>query len=210
MNSCRIFLMALDMLKVTNQMKRMAATTLALALAANLSAAVPPELSQEHFGINLGMDLRTLASKCRQARVSADTKKWSFKDKDHPGRIIGLKGALSGNKAVRETKVSLCADRVYQIEVVFKDGSLRNYNVLKVALAKKYTIVDGSLFDAMDTRAQFSTKIDRQSVSITLEYDITYSEQGGTVSVSYEYDAIQKLITEEMNRRKASKVKDDL
>lgn len=191
-------------------MKKTAVILLALACALSVRAEEPPTLTQEFFGINLGMDLKTLAGKCRQAGVSADTQRWSFQDKDHPGRIIGLNGALNGNKAIKETKVSSYNDRVYEIELVFSDGSLQNYNVLKGALEKKYGKDKAGMFDAMETKSRFSTTIDGQSVSITLNHDISFTEQGGTVSVSYEYDAIQKLVIEEMNRRKASKVVDDL
>jgi hypothetical protein len=62
----------------------------------------------------------------------------------------------------------------------------------------------------METKSRFSTTVDGQAVSITLNHDIAFTEDGGVLSVSYEYDAIQKLVVDEMNRRKASKVVDDL
>ena len=179
-------------------------TVLTLACALSVYAQEAPTLTQAHFGINLGMGLKELSGKCRQAGVSADTQRWSFQDKDHPGRIIGLNGALNGNKAIKETKVSAYNDRVYEIELVFKDASLQNFNIHKAALKKEYGRGKSGVFDSMGTKSRFSTTVGDQSVSITLNHDISFNEQGGTLSLSYEYDAIQKLVVEEMNRRKAS------
>ncbi len=181
-------------------------TVLTLACALSVYAQEAPTLTQAHFGINLGMGLKELSGKCRQAGVSADTQRWSFQDKDHPGRIIGLNGALNGNKAIKETKVSAYNDRVYEIELVFKDASLQNFNIHKAALKKEYGRGKSGVFDSMENKVthKFYDHAVDQSVSITLNHDISFNEQGGTLSLSYEYDAIQKLVVEEMNRRKAS------
>lgn len=189
-------------------MKRTAVALLvlayALAYAVSTYAEEPPTLTQEYFGINLGMDLKTLAAKCRQAGVSADTQKWSY-----PGRIIGLNGALNGNQAIKETKGFSYNDRVYMIELVFKDGSPQNYYALKGALEKKYG-KDEAVLGAVEMESRFSTTVDGQAVSITLDRDVWFTESGEVLSVSYNYDALWKLVVEERNRRKVSKVVDDL
>ena len=134
----------------------------------------PPVLSQAFFGINLGESLKSLGEKCRKAVVSADGNKWNFGDKDFPGRIISLNGALNGNKAVKETQVSIYSNRVFAIELVFADTSEQNYNVLKSSLEKKYGKDKGGLFDAVEDKSRFTTTVDDQSVRIVLNRDITF------------------------------------
>lgn len=191
-------------------MKKLALLALVSLVAGIVMADEPTALSQAFFGVNLGEPLKALGEKCRNAAVSADGDKWHFQDKDHPGRIISLNGALNGNKSIKETKVSVYSNRVYEIELIFADASLQNYNVLKESLEKKYGKNKAGLFDAMETKSHFTTTVDGQSVSITLNHDIAFNEEGGTMSVSYQYDAIQKMVVEDMNRRKAAKVADDL
>ena len=199
----------LDSLKVSAPTPRVAAPT-PLPKPKGPPADSSPLLTKtDRFGVRLGESTETLEWNCRQAGEAIDKDAWVFEDKDHPGRIWSFAGALNGNDAVKTTEVSVYNGRVYQVKVLFKDSSLQNYKVLTGSLEKKYGKNKAGLRDAMESKSGFSTSDGEHKVQIVLNHDLGFMEDD-TLSLRYVHDALSDQVMEEIERRKASKVADDL
>jgi len=169
----------------------------------------PLILSSERFGVRLGESIDTVESKCSSANIELQKGLWSYEDEDHPGVIWSFQGALNGNDAVKMTRLSTFRDRIYEVKILFKDSSLPNYHVLIASLEKKYGKNEAGFFDSIETKGTFVTTDRGQKVEVVLNHDMGIMEDD-TLALSYTHCRLQDQVIEEVRRRKASKVVDDL
>jgi len=154
------------------------------------------------FGVRLGESLRSLK---KRFTVTAST--YSFEDKDHPGRLWDIN---SSNSNVKRLMVSMFNERVYRINILFADGSKTNYETIREQLKRKYQSEDkGGLTGAMFGEAKFMTTLDGIRIGIELNHDIGFMEDD-KLELNYSHIAIRQKVYEEIQERKAAKVKADL
>lgn len=162
----------------------------------------------DHFGIRLGESVETLEWNCQQVGLSIN-KNGKFEDKDHPGNVYLLSGAVNGNEAIKTTKVLIYNGRVYQVEFLFEDSSPRNYDVLTTSLEKKYGKIKASDFQIFEKKSTFTTTEDGQKLQIILKHTPGFMD-GDTLSLYFVHDKLTNQLLEELKTRKASKVASDL
>lgn len=182
---------------------------LALVSAFSIQAAEIKPLSQEFFGVQLGVTALDLKAKCQAAGIPVDADAIEFKDADYPATAIRLAGSLNGNKSVREIYAYIFDNVVYQISVNFTDTSIENMNVICAALEKKYTAIPQNLSQSFEDTHGYSTTIDSVDVIIKADRD---NGLGGREKISVDYcraDVYAK-VSDEFKRRKAAKVSDGL
>lgn len=163
----------------------------------------------DRFGVYLGESIESLEWKSRQKGRWLNKTKWTFKDKDHPGEICSVIGAINGNDAIQETAIYIYKGRVYQVQVYFKESSLNNYKILSNSLKEKYGKDESSFSDTLETISRFSTIDEGHKIQIILDRDLGFGEND-KLSLQYVHDTIQDQVMKEYNNRKASKVEKDL
>jgi hypothetical protein len=163
----------------------------------------------DHFGVRLGESTETFEWNCSQGGKAINKDSLVFGDKDHPGRIWSIQGSLNDNEAIKTTNLSIYNGRVYQVEVLFKDSSLQNYNVLAGSLREKYGKNKAGMFDAIESKSEFSTTDGNQKIQIILNHDDGFMGED-RLSLRYIYDSLSNQILKEIKDRKVGKVADDL
>ena len=154
------------------------------------------------FGIYLG---ETLDSLKNRFVVSEST--FSFEDKDHPGEIWNVQ---KNNSNVKHILVYTINRQVYEIDIQFVDGSRTNYDTINTQLEKKYKTEDkGGLTGAMFGEGSFNTVIDGVGVKIKLNHDVGFMEDD-KLELQYTHISLRDRVYEEIKKRKASKISNDL
>lgn len=99
-----------------------------------------PILEKEIFGIRLGETIDSIRNKCRVQRVSNPTRNIDDEtpNKFDPSAVYKISGSANNSNKVEKTLLFVFKGRVYGVEVTFKDGSERGYEIIKSALVRKY------------------------------------------------------------------------
>ena len=166
-------------------------------------------IDKSFFGTKLGECDNAVESACKAAGHFIHRTAWKFTDEDHPGVIWTISGAMNGNTSIKRTRLCFFEHRLYQIEVLFRDSSLQNYHVIKDSLEKKYGNNKPGFMDAIESKAKFEVNIDGHAVCIVINHDTAFMEDD-TLALLYTHDKLLDAVLQEMNRRKASKIVDDL
>ena len=162
-------------------------------------------VNQKLFGCFLGDTIPNM----RKRGMSVSESDYHFTDEDHPGIIWDLVASDTGNPAVKEARVSTFNDMVYELAVFFKDNTKSNYNVLESQLENKYGGKRSTL-SFMDEKVHFDSRIDGASVTITLFFEDSFDDDKDQLSVTYTYDDLMHKLVDDVQRRKAAKVSQDL
>jgi hypothetical protein len=187
-------------------MKTLRALTLLPIL--SFAAEVKP-LTQEFFGVPLGISEQALADRCEAAGISIDKTSITFKDPDYPATAFKLSAALNTNPAVASVNAYLYDGTVYQISVSFRDTTEKNMAVLCASLKAKYTLIEQSVAEAFEDQHSFSATVDGVEIFIRADRDLAFSGRQA-ITVDYIRGDLIERVDAEHKRRKAAKVTDGL
>lgn len=170
-----------------------------------------PPLSRNFFGVPFGINEAEMVATCRVSKTQFSFNRKSFSDKDYPATIMSIRGAPNGNKAVSTIDVHFFNGLSYECEVFFSDYSEANFLSLNIALLEKgYDQLEDTISDAINNRHCLKTKVDGYGISVQLQKNILEYPKPKSISIIYTYDKMQSKLSEELSKRKASKVKNDL
>jgi len=146
------------------------------------------------YGLYLGMPASELKQKGFVAGLYVPA------EKDNPSVIYTKKPAGKYEKI----NCWVYKDKVYRIELYFKDKSQTNYETLKKILNKKY----GKGEELILTNAvAYITKIEGKEVHIYLDLAEVLDRY---LKVIYVYECIDDKVDKEIERRKAERIKNEL
>jgi regulator of replication initiation timing len=168
----------------------------------NIAFPSPSIVKKKMFGIFLGESLNKINQR-RQITKSL----FQFTDIDHPGQIWEVECL---NPDIKRLLIYTYNNYIYTIDVEFKDSSLANYEAIKKQLELKYKSSDkGGLTGALFGEGRFEVNISGVRVSIKLNRDIGFTD-GDSLELHYTHTPLRNMVYKEQQRRKATKVKDDL
>jgi hypothetical protein len=180
-----------------------------------------PILEKEIFGVRLGETVDSISSRCRVQRVSNPTRNIDDKtpNKFDPSEVYKISGSANNNNKVEKTLLFVFKGRVYGVEVTFRDGSERGYEIIKSALVRKYG--SGNQAGASSWKQShkfekvFATRKKSEADSIQIPVPVagrkvsikvnrhTHIFGGEDVKVDYKYWDFYDLVLEELAKREA-------
>ena len=154
------------------------------------------------FGIYLGETTDTL-----KKRTDVVKSLLRFKDSDHPGQIWDV---WTTNSDVLHLRICTLENQIYDIAVTFVDGGRANYEVIKAQLGEIYKSKDeGGISGALFGKGDFNSMIDGIKINIQIDHDVGFMEDD-KLELHYTHTPLESKVLEEIQRRKANKVKDEL
>ena len=158
-----------------------------------------PAIERAIFGINLGETEKSLLRKCYDAGIVVDERPCI--GRDHPGKVWAFKGTLNKNEEVRKTEASIFNGQVYEVKVIFRDGSNDFYEGLRKKLASKYG--KPTIVSAWWGKYRYKANFGGEPVYILVDRDCFLVEQ---TSIAYSYRRLADKVTREMEARKAKRI----
>jgi uncharacterized protein (UPF0335 family) len=151
------------------------------------------------FGIHLGQPLASLAKTKKIA-----TSSYHFEDSDYPAEIWDV---ANSDPTIKTMRIYSFDGYVFQLAVNFRDASEANYEAVKKQLAEKY----GEKRTGLDIfgESDFYSVIDGVEIGIRLNRDDNIFDDD-TLELIYYHRPLYQRVSEELNRRKAAKVRDKL
>lgn len=159
-------------------------------------------VKQPIFDIHLGESLNSL-----RKRKTIGPSDYTYPDKDHPGQIWNVKNTNTNVKALR---VSTYQGMIYEIAIDFTDASQTNYDVIKKQLQEKYLDKgDEGLTETLFSKITLQPIVDGIRLLIILDYDENVFGDN-TLTLRYSHCPIVEKVRDEIKRRKAAKVSEQL
>lgn len=158
-------------------------------------------LKKPMFGIYLGEKLSDLRKRFRITKLDS-----AKKDLDDPSESWFV---IHRSDTIKACSISTFEGRVWSIFVLFKDSSKENFDAIENQLRNKYEIEDESEDFTIDPERTFEVRVDGVPVGIHLKLESAFMEEN-KLGVIYVHGLLMLKRTEEIERRKAAKVKVDL
>ncbi|MBU1627428.1 hypothetical protein KKB18_08680, partial [bacterium] len=172
---------------------------------AAISANELPTLSESVFGIRLGESQESVKKRCEEKNLQV-VMDYNTNDSSRLGRVGKIYGDLVGGKCdelIIETLIYYYQDRIYEVQVAFKNNSENNFRLYDNFLEKRYKRI-GS-YD-LESKSRFCFASASQNININLNrnanyYDPTTGNSKVLMLLTYEYVDLRALAVKEEKRK---------
>jgi hypothetical protein len=154
------------------------------------------EINQPVFGVYLGETLKSLRS-----RLKVSKSKYVFADKNCLGRGWSVK---NNDPNIKRLLVCSFNDRIYEVDVEFRDSDMANCRAIRSQLEKTYQPVDRNKYDRLLGKSTFETVIDGVSIGIEINCDAG-AGKNNKITLTYVHILILKEMLAEQEKRTPAK-----
>jgi len=154
------------------------------------------KISEPVFGVYLGETLESLRS-----RLKVSKSKYVFADKGCPGRVWSVKNS---DPNIKRLLVCSFNERIYEVDVEFRDSGMANCRAIKSQLEKSYQPAGRNKYDQLLGKSTFETVIDGVNIGIEVNCD-TGTGKHDKITLTYVHVSILKEMLAEQEKRKPAK-----
>jgi len=150
------------------------------------------QITQPVFGVYLGETLKTLRS-----RLKVSKSKYVFANKDCPGRVWSVK---NNDPNIKRLLVCSFNERIYEVNVEFRDAGMANCRAIKSQLEKTYQPAGRNKYDQLFGKSIFETVIDGVNIGIEVNCD-TGTGKNNKITLTYIHVPVLKEMLAEQEKR---------
>ncbi|MGB8225502.1 MAG: hypothetical protein WCE45_01350 [Sedimentisphaerales bacterium] len=154
------------------------------------------EINQPLFGVYLGETLDALRS-----RLKVSKGKYVLADKDCPGKVWSVKNS---DPNIKRLLVCSFNERIYEVDVEFRDSDMASCRAIKSQLEKSYQPVGWNKYNRLFGKSVFETVIDDVNIGIQVNCNIG-AGKNDTITLTYIHVPILKEMLAEQEKRKPVK-----